>query len=153
MAITYRALPADELINAPNRDELFDEYARESSIKGMPPHRIDVTTYKALETNGALCAFGAFDGDVIVGFVAVFTSVFPHYSAKVSMTESFFVKAEYRRTGAGLKLLRIAERHAKDVGSVGLLLSAPFEGNLIGILPRKGYAETNRVFFKKLSDE
>jgi GNAT superfamily N-acetyltransferase len=72
----------------------------------------------------------------------------PHYSVRIAVGESFFVSAEHRKTGAGLKLLKAAEDYAKEINSSGLLISAPLGGNLAEILPHVGYVETNRVFFK-----
>ena len=70
-----------------------------------------------------------------------------------AITESFFVAKVHRDSGAGLKLLRAAEQKARALGSPGLLVSAPFGGTLVQVLPRAGYTETNRVFFKGWADE
>ena len=40
----------------------------------------------------------------------------------------------------------------RALGCPGLLVSAPAGGVLAKVLPRRGYAETNRVFFKELND-
>ncbi len=37
---------------------------------------------------------------------------------------------------------------ARELGTPGLLVSAPMGGSLAEVLPRRGFAETNRVFFK-----
>ena len=69
----------------------------------------------------------------------------------VATTESFFVDPDKRQSGAGIKLLRIAEAVAKDLGAVGLLVSAPFGGKLADVMEKVGYTETNRVFFRGLA--
>jgi GNAT superfamily N-acetyltransferase len=79
----------------------------------------------------------------------VLKPVIPHYGVAIAVTESFFVGKEYRKSGAGLKLLRAAEAHAE--GAPGLLVSAPVGGTLAEVLPHLGYRETNRVFFKELA--
>jgi len=43
------------------------------------------------------------------------------------------------------------EAKARTLGSPGLLVSAPFEGALFKVLPRVGYVEANRIFFKKVT--
>jgi len=91
---------------------------------------------------------GAFLGDKLVGFVAVLTPIVPHYGVVIAVTESLFVGKVYRRTGAGLKLLRAAEMHSIDAGSPMLTVSAPSGGVLAEVLPRLGYRETNRSFVK-----
>lgn len=149
-AISIRHCAATELLDAPNRHELWAEYARESSFDGLPSPDVQIETYRALEQAGVLQLIGAFEVTKLVGFVSIIANVLPHYGILMAITESFFVSPKYRKTGAGLRLLRAAEQHARDIKAPGLLVSAPFGGRLAEVLPRVGYAETNRVFFKKL---
>ena len=150
-AISIRHCAATELLDAPNRHELWSEYALESSFDGLPSPDVQIETYRALEQAGVLQLIGAFEVTKLVGFVSIIANVLPHYGILMAITESFFVSAEYRKTGAGLRLLRAAERHARDIKAPGLLVSSPFGGRLAEVLAHVGYAETNRVFFKKLS--
>lgn len=151
VSITYRQLTVDEFLSARNLNELIEAYADESAINGMPPFKMHNEAYRALEKSGATMAFGAFDeNDTIVGFIQIITHVLPHYSVQVSATESYFVLAEHRKQGAGIRLLRLAEEYARERGSYALLVSAPTGGRLDALLPNLGYAETNRVFFRKL---
>lgn len=131
---------------------LFAEYADECALM-LPDEKM-----KAYDHLGGLDffqAFGAFEPTHgLVGFVAVLTPTIPHYGVCVAQTESLFVGKAHRASGAGLKLLRAAERHAWAKGCPGLFVSAPAHGQLCEVLSlRSGYAETNRVFFKKFRDE
>ncbi len=117
----------------------------------MPPAIANAEMYMNLEKAGSLHTIGAFLNDAAIGFITVLLSVIPHYSTLLAITESFFVAKAHRNTGAGLKLLRAAEDCAKEHKSPGLLVTAPFEGDLFRVLPRLGYRETNRVFFRKLA--
>lgn len=137
----------------PNIHDILEEYASESSIAGMPAVAVKVEMYKHLEVAGAIHVVGAFLDDAIIGFITVLSPILPHYSALASVAESFFVAKIHRNTGAGLKLLKEAEIYAKNIGSCGLLVSAPIGGDLAEVLPRVGYRETNRVFFRVLGDE
>jgi len=130
---------------------LAAEYAAESRIDGLPEPMAKWDTYQHLEAAGALHVFGAAVEGALVGFISVLAPILPHYGAVVAVCESFFVAREWRHTGAGLGLLKAAEDKAREIGSPGLLVCAPFEGDLFKVLPRRGYAETNRVFFKKVS--
>ena len=140
-----------ELENAPNMHELMEEYAAESAIEGLPHPSAKAEIYKRIEESGMLATIGAKIDQELIGFVLVLASVIPHYGVNIATTESFFVSKPYRKTGAGIKLLRAAEEHAKQVGSPGLLISAPFGGTLAEVLPRQGYVETNRVFMKRFA--
>lgn len=137
--------------NAPEFPALAAEYAAESAIDGLPPPAAKMATYRQLERAGMLHAIAARHDDALVGFITVLAPVLPHYSVPVAVSESFFVARAHRCTGAGLRLLRAAEDKARALGSPGLLVSAPFEGNLFKVLPRVGYVETNRVFFKQVA--
>jgi GNAT superfamily N-acetyltransferase len=137
-----------ELEAAPSFLDLLAEYAAESAIEGLPTPSAKMETYHHLERSGFLHVLAAWAGDTLVGFITVLAAPLPHYGRTVAVSESFFVAVKHRGTGAGLKLLRAAEELAAKLGSPGLLVSAPYEGDLFKVLPRVGYAETNRVFFK-----
>lgn len=149
--LVIRRCCVSDIETADNFAALMAEYTQESSIQGMPKPDAKWDTYKNLELSKMLHSFGAFIDDMMIGFITVLSPVLPHYSKLVSVTESFFVGHEYRKSGAGLKLLHEAEKCATDLGSPGLLVSAPTGGVLADILPHLGYIETNRVFFRKFS--
>jgi GNAT superfamily N-acetyltransferase len=134
---------------APNFGELMEEYAAEGAIEGLPPPIFRMEIYRHLEAAGLLHAFSATADGRLIGLVTVLESRLPRYEQPVAVTESFFVGKAYRKTGAGLRLLRTAEAKARDIGSSGLMVSAPFAGVLAEVLPRLGYRETNRIFFKR----
>ncbi len=144
-----------DLEGASNIQEILDEYAAESSpsIKGLPRPMAKVDTYKHLESMNAIHIIGAFSDAVLIGYIIIIAPIMPHYSIRIAVSESFFVLKEHRKTGAGLKLLRAAEEWAKEQGACGILVSAPTDGDLAEVLPRTGYTETNRVFFRSLGDE
>ena len=140
------------LESAPNFSDLLAEYATELVVDGAPPFSAKMEMYYNLEKLGSLQAIGAFLDDKLVGFVTVLISIFPHCGVLMSVTESLFVAKEHRKTGAGLKLIRAAEEYAAERQTTCLFISAPFGGNLAEVLPHIGYVETNRVFFRKLTN-
>lgn len=140
-----------ELEAAPNFSALLSEYAGECAIDGLPTPAIRVEIYKKLESVNLLQFFAAFSDELLVGFITVLALNGPHYKIILGTTESFFVGKQYRHTGAGLKLLSAGEHFAKDLGSPGLLISAPSGGSLATVLEGRDYVETNRVFFKRFT--
>lgn len=144
MSVEIRRTTVDEI----NASGLTVEYAAEPSIKELPSGMVQIEQYKMLEESGLIYPIGAYLRNLLIGFVGVLTPVMPHYGVKVAYTESFFVSKEYRKSGAGLKLLRAAEEYARETGCVGLLVSSPFNGDLAQVLPRVGYSETNVMFYK-----
>lgn len=146
-----RKIDLSDLLDAREFPTLIEEYAHESAIEGFPPPAAKIESYRAFEFSGALHVFAASSGGALTGFISLLAPVLPHYGVPVAVSESFFVAQAHRKTGAGLKLLRAAEDEARAIGSPGLLVCAPFGGRLCEILPRRGYVETNRVFFKKVA--
>lgn len=137
----------------PDLTSLLAGYAAESAIAGLPPPAARMDSYRELEGRGLLQVLSATHEGRLIGFLTLLVPVLPHYGVAVAVSESFFVAREYRGTGAGLKLLRAGEELARRANSPGLLVSAPFEGDLFRVLPRVGYTEASRVFFKRVGDE
>ena len=131
---------------------LCREYAEESALAGLPDPQEKLSAYQALEAGGSdvFSAFGAFLGDRLIGFIVLLTPVLPHYGAAIAVAESLFVGSAHRKNGAGMLLIRQAEKRAREMRSPGMLFSAPSRGRLAVLLPRIGYRETNRVFLKGL---
>lgn len=140
----------DEISGAPNFADLLAEYEIESSIQGMPKVNAKMDMYRSLESTGLIEIFGAWVDDQLAGFLVVLAPMLPHYGRSVATAESFFVAKDQRDSGAGLELLRRAEKHAEQIGSPALLVSAPAGGVLEKVLPRVGYDHSNTVFFKRL---
>jgi GNAT superfamily N-acetyltransferase len=139
-----------EIEAAPNLGALSQEFATESLAPGLPRTAPNWAGYRGLEAAGMLHPIAARLDGVLIGFIGVLLAPLPRHSVPVATTERFFVARAHRKTGAGLKLLRAAEAKARALGSPGLQVTAPFEGDLFQVLPRVGYRETNRVFFKPL---
>lgn len=140
----------DQIEAAPNLPALLEEYGAESSIDGLGSQNMQGETYRAVESTGLLHIVGAWVGEELAGFISVLVSVLPHYGKKVCISESYFVASAHRKSGAGLLLLKEAERIGEEHGAAGFLLSAPAGGRLAGVLQGKHYRKTNEVFFKPL---
>lgn len=139
-----------EMESAPNLGVLFAEYTRESAVPGLGNHNVQFEAYRAMEAAGILHMLAAFKGPNLVGFIVMILTVLPHFGKMAATTESFFVASEARGGGTGLKLLRLAEDHARTLGASAFFATAPVGGRLDAVLPRQGYSEASRVFFKDL---
>ena len=150
--VTIRACPLAEITGDAGFLDLHREYAQECALAELPPPDEKLASYALIEASGIFTIYGAFAEDALAGFVALLTPVIPHYGVSITVAESLFVGTVHRSSGAGLALIRAAERHARDAGSPGLLLSTPSGGRLELVLPKMGYRETSRVFFKGMSN-
>lgn len=155
--LQIKPLTISEFFADPATPGLLAEYAAECRLEGLPEPEPHQAIYLALERAGAVALFGAYGShkgaeNGLVGFVVVLVSMNPHYSQVLGAVESFFVAAEHRPSGAGLKLLERAEREAKYRGAIALLVSAPFGSKLAHVLWKKpAYDMTNEVFCKVLA--
>jgi len=141
-----------DLHEAPNFNDLLEEYIDESANPLLPSPKYQVDTYYALESAGVLHCLASYTQDsVLSGFLTLIVTPMPHYGAIIAASESYFVGGAYRQSGAGLKLLDAAEDLAKELGAAGVLVSAPVGGKLEEVLPRAGYAHTNQLFFRGVS--
>lgn len=145
-----RHITMAEFEAAPGLDDLLAEYAAESANHDIGTPCPQWPAYRAMEATGMFHAFGAFREGRLAGFLFLMTPVLPHFGKKVGVTESFFVGAAHRKSGAGTQLRLAAEDAARAAGAVGILMSAPTGGKLDQVLPHVGYRETNRTFFKGL---
>jgi len=145
-----RRISFDTARSDANFSALLDEYAAESAIDGLPKPECQVDMYKAMEDSELIHILGSFTDDKLTGFIILICGVLPHYGAVIATTESFFVSPTYRKSGAGLMLLREAERLAKSFDAVALVVTAPSGGRLAEVMPKAGYRESNAVFIRSL---
>ncbi|MDR1242720.1 MAG: GNAT family N-acetyltransferase, partial [Deltaproteobacteria bacterium] len=97
-AVVVRQVSVAEAFASRTFPALCREYAEESAIAGLPDPQEKLSAYQALEASGSsvFCAYGAFLGDMLIGFVALLTPVLPHYGITIAVAESLFVGSAYR---------------------------------------------------------
>lgn len=150
--IEIRRCAVSDIASAPNLDQLLAEYGAESGMPEIGEPAAQIPVYVQLEAVGMLHAIGAFQDGGLVGFVFVLVSVLPHYGRKVATSESLFVAATARKTGAGMQLLAAAEGLAREQGAAAFLLSAPVGSRLEKAMQgHKSYRPSNSVFVKDLA--
>lgn len=138
---------AQEVFSSEGFDALASEYALECRMHGLPDPAPRLEAYRALDVSGCYCILAAMDGGSVAGIACLLAPVIPHYGRHIATMESYFVRPCYRAgTGAGLALLREAEKWARELGCPALMVSAPADSRLQRILPRQGYEVTNVVF-------
>lgn len=151
MKVFVRKCRVGEIIENQNLDALRREFVADVATFAQPAPTEKLEAYRAIEAAGTIQAFGAFLGDMVVGFITVLTPPVPRCAVPVAVADGLFVAKAYRKTGAGIRLIRAAEAYAAEIGSPCLMIGTPSNGPLAVVLPRIGYAETNRVFTKAVS--
>ena len=135
----------------PNIAELWELYAEEAKIKGLPQHNPQRHMYDTLEQMNLLHIWGAYDEGRLIGFAVLLVNMVPHYGLPIGTLESFFVHRYYRKGGTAKRLLTAAEAKAKELGAFGMFISAPTGGRLEKAMPLFGYRHTNTTFLKDLT--
>ena len=144
---TVRPCAILEIRDAAGAEALLAEYEAESSIKGLGGVCPQWDTYAALEDAGLARAWVAEVDGQIVGLLVLMSAVLPHYGRKIATTESFFVAAAHRSSGAGLALLREAKRAAADMWCAGIFASAPAGGRADELFSVMGLEPVSRIYF------
>ena len=149
--IDIRPCTVGELEDAADLPALLAEYAREGSLPELGQPNPQAEIYRVLEQNGVLHPIGAFERGRLVGFIFPLVGPIPHYGVRAVTIESFFVREDSRRQGAGLELLARAETVGREFEARALLLSAPRGGTLARVLEAKrAYRHSNDVFVRAL---
>lgn len=96
-----RPVRYSEILDAPNAQALLAEYAAECSQPEFGPINPQRDLYGAMETNGAMQAFGVCEDETLVGFATVLIYTLPHYGTRIANTESLFITKTHRTKGYG----------------------------------------------------
>lgn len=132
--------------------ELLRGYAAECAIAKLPEPSPDWEAYERMESAGVMTLLAAKYNDDLIGVCTVVVYRNPHYSQLMGVTESLFVTPEFRSTGAGMGLLRAAERIAKAAGAMCLFVSAPTSSALSRVLAsHQSYQWTNLAFMRRFA--
>lgn len=137
-----------EIFDSPLFDELAGEYRNFSghaSLTGAP----DRKTYEELESVGYLKASAAYNGERLIGFVAVVITPSLHNSKLIAIVDTLFL-TEAARTGYnGVKLIGEARALAKEFRAAGIRYSAPV-GSRLEKLFALFFEQTDVSFYESL---
>ena len=152
LTTTIRRVCYDEILGAPNAQQLIDEYDAECSIPLIGKINPQAGMYAALEAAGVMHFFGVYAGDDLVGFASVVMSIQPHYGLKLATVGDLFVASSHRSGRTGRSLMDMIEAHARLHECVAILIIAPVDSQLaMVLLASKPYECTNVVFCRNLA--
>lgn len=127
-AITIRPTSIAELIE--RAGALLDAHHDETEPHfGRPEPRW--SSYRQIESMGMLLAFGAFDGDEMVGYALAYVLPHMHYPWSYGNHDALFLRKDCRRGSLGGRLMRALSAAAKERGAACMFWHAkpgtPFE--------------------------
>lgn len=140
----------DDLLGNTSFRALASEYDEEVTTPGTPTLAEKLELYRPLEASRQYSALTATHDGLIVGLLTLLAPLSSPFGRITATSETFFIAQKYRPTGAGLRLVRLAEDRARGLGSPNLLISLHQNSDLLRVLPRVGYSEFNHAFLKKV---
>lgn len=129
--------------------EVIAEHDRE--LRRFPAHvKLDVSwdRLQQVEDAGLVIAFGAFDGDSLVGYALSYAYRHMHYDVLLAANDALFVLPAYRAKGLGLRLVRETERIAASMGAREVTWQARRGSTLERLLRKMDYRDTSSVMVK-----
>lgn len=118
---------------------------------GASKYEPDVKTLEAMENAGVLLGLAAYDGDKLVGYsVNIIGPDVSRCGKIVCSNHTLFVRADYRKSGLGLRIIKATEEAAKARGASCLEMQGVAGSPVCKLFSRKGFTETYTIFRKEL---
>lgn len=125
----------------------WEEIASHQDIRTLKPN-VDVFT--KMEEQGRLFTLFVMDGEEIAGYSVNILAEHLHSDTLYAQNDAVYVSPAYRRSGAGIRLMKATERAAKEHGAQLLFWHAKQGSRLESVLGRMGYGVLDVIFSKEL---
>lgn len=127
--------------------ELVAEYARETSSTEIAEPKVQFERYHQLDEAGVLRFLGVFDREKLVGCAILTINETQHYDFPLVAVESIYLRKDYRRGRAGLKLMRLIKDTVVLVGAPGCTFMAPPSSALDSLCSLLGMVHTHNCYW------
>ena len=127
-----------ELFSDPAFEMMAAAYASESGTAEYGKECVDKATYLEAEQEGEASLLVAESCDCIVGIAVIVRGYHLHFSKHVAILETLYLDPAFRRGFAGIKLVRAAQKLAKERGYELMTMSAPYGSRLNKLFERMG---------------
>jgi GNAT superfamily N-acetyltransferase len=130
---------------------LLDHWVEIARNKDIVPLAFDWELYAAAEKLGKLHVVTARDDKKLIGYNLHFVSPHPHYKTTLfAQNDIIYLKPEYRGSGAGKELIRIADEKLKALGVKIAYLHIKTEHDFSSLARREGYVEIEKIYERVL---
>ncbi len=147
MTITIELWPLDRLVSHPEFQAWVDEYGEECRAEGVGAPGFYPEKYAEVAKSGQLRILAALDGDRLAGAAALRVVEAAHYDAPLVSTDAIYLRRDWRKGGAGLRLLHAMRDLAKQEGAHGLVFMAPPGSSLDKLCERLGMVNTHKTYW------
>ena len=141
-AVVLRETSIDELESCGGELFVQNWSEVEQHLSSAPPDPL-FSAYRQMEAAGMLVSIGAWDEDKLVGYVMVGVALHLNYQVLAGHHDLLFVdKAHRQGSNLGMRLIRAAEKGAKERGAKWLFWHAKPDSALATILRALPVEET-----------
>jgi len=127
--------------------ELHWNELEDPSIEEHPAPKLD--SYDQLEVKGLFSICTARHLKKLVGYCGFYLYPHMHYPSKIyAMNDVLLLLPEYRKTTAGVKLMKFSEQVVRERGAICVLWSVREWRDFSPILTRMGYHKQETVYMK-----
>lgn len=137
-----------ELFTDPAFDLMAAAYTSESGTAEYGEANVAKEGYYTLEKYGDASLLVVESCDCIVGFAVIVHSYHMHFSKHIAVLETLYLDPVFRNGTLGIKLIRAAQKLAKQKGFEFMTASAPAGSRLNKLYARMGRATDVDYLFK-----
>jgi len=131
--------------------EIIKDHYEELSVTKEFPLDPDWDVYKKLLDSGSLRFITCKDDGKLIGYIIFF--VYPHLHYRTCLTafeDIYFLKKEYRKGRAGIKMFQFAEKVLKGYGINRVIYNTKVHSDNSSLFEYLGYKFVDKVFTKLL---
>ncbi len=104
--------------------------------------------YLEMEELGVHFIVMAYDGADVIGYNSMFISPTPHTGEITALTDTIFIKKEYRQCGLGTELIRLAEEESKKRGATNIMVTFKNNDSHPAIVQELGFFSYETIYAK-----
>lgn len=113
---------------------------------------VDFDKYLKMEEMGVHFIVVAHTDKELVGYNSMFVSPSPHTRELTALTDTIFIKKEYRSEGLGSELIRVAEIEAKERGAKNIMVTFKNDSPHPEIVKDLGFFSYETIYAKYIGD-
>tara|TARA_R110000823_G_C15952958_1_gene502552 strand:- start:30597 stop:31073 length:477 start_codon:yes stop_codon:yes gene_type:complete len=111
---------------------------------------LDYDKYIKMAELGSHFMVFAFTKEELVGYTSMYISESPHTRSLVALTDSMYVRKEYRKVGCGQALITEAEAHSKTLGARDLMVTFKNDSPHPDIVKDLGFFSYETIYSKHI---
>lgn len=113
---------------------------------------IDYNKYLKMEELGVHYFVVAYTDTELVGYNSMFVSPSPHTKELTALTDTIFIKKEWRKSGIGSEMIRLAEVEAKERGAKNIMVTFKNDSPHPEIVKSQGFFSYETIYAKYIGD-